>query len=77
MSSASPTPRIPATRIAEEMGKRMVLNSVVVGFFSAVTKLLKPAAVRHAVKDSVPPTFADLNIQAFEKGLEYGAEALA
>ena len=68
---------IPATRIAEELGKRMVLNSVVVGFFSAVTKLLKPAAVRHAVKDSVPPAFAELNLKAFEKGLEFGAEALA
>ena len=68
---------IPATRIAEEMGKRMVLNSVMVGFFSAVTKLLKPAAVRHAVTDSVSPAFAKLNLQAFEKGLEYGAEALA
>ncbi len=33
---------IPATRIAEELGKRMVLNSVMVGFFTAVTQLLKP-----------------------------------
>ncbi len=31
---------IPATRIAEELGKRMVLNSVMVGFFTAVTNLL-------------------------------------
>ncbi len=27
----------PATRLAEEFGKRMVLNSVMVGFFTAVT----------------------------------------
>ena len=27
---------VPATRIAEELGKRMVLNSVMVGFFTAV-----------------------------------------
>jgi 2-oxoglutarate ferredoxin oxidoreductase subunit gamma len=33
---------IPATRIAEELGKRMVLNSVMVGFFTAVTHL-RPA----------------------------------
>jgi hypothetical protein len=26
---------IPATRLAEELGKRMVLNSVMVGFFTA------------------------------------------
>ncbi|MBZ5574547.1 MAG: 2-oxoacid:acceptor oxidoreductase family protein, partial [Acidobacteriia bacterium] len=28
---------VPATRLAEELGKRMVLNSVMVGFFTAVT----------------------------------------
>jgi 2-oxoglutarate ferredoxin oxidoreductase subunit gamma len=67
---------IPATRIAEELGKRMVLNSVMVGFFTAVTNLLDPAAVRKAVADSVPPNFRDLNLKAFEKGLEYGINAL-
>ncbi|HXM62414.1 MAG TPA: 2-oxoacid:acceptor oxidoreductase family protein [Terriglobales bacterium] len=68
---------IPATRIAEVLGKRMVQNSVMVGFFTAVTHLLDPEAVRKAVADSVPPSFQELNLKAFEKGLEYGATALA
>ncbi len=68
---------IPATRIAEELGKRMVLNSVMVGFFTAVTSLLTADAVRKAVADSVPPSFRELNLKAFEKGLEYGNTALA
>jgi 2-oxoglutarate ferredoxin oxidoreductase subunit gamma len=68
---------IPATRFAEELGKRMVLNSVMVGFFTAVTKLLSADAVRKAVADSVPPAFRELNLKAFEKGFEYGATALA
>jgi len=68
---------IPATRFAEELGKRMVLNSVMVGFFTAVTKLLSPDAVRKAVADSVPPSFRDLNLKAFEKGFEYGVTELA
>ena len=75
---------IPATRIAEELPlgaaettKGMVLNSVMVGFFTAVTKLLTADAVRKAVADSVPPSFRELNLQAFEKGLEYGNTALA
>jgi 2-oxoglutarate ferredoxin oxidoreductase subunit gamma len=67
---------VPATRIAEELGKRMVLNSVMVGFFTAVTHLLEPDAVSKAVADSVPPAFRELNLKAFEKGLEYGATAL-
>jgi 2-oxoglutarate ferredoxin oxidoreductase subunit gamma len=68
---------IPATRFAEELGKRMVLNSVMVGFFTAITKLLSADAVRKAVADSVPPGFRELNLKAFEKGYEYGIAALA
>ncbi len=67
---------IPATRIAEVLGKRMVLNSVMVGFFAAVTHLLDPEAVGKAVADSVPESFRELNLKAFEKGLEYGITAL-
>jgi 2-oxoglutarate ferredoxin oxidoreductase subunit gamma len=67
---------IPATRIAEELGKRMVLNSVMVGFFTAITHLLEPDAVRKAVADSVPPNFRELNLKAFERGLEYGIKLL-
>jgi 2-oxoglutarate ferredoxin oxidoreductase subunit gamma len=63
---------VPATRLAEELGKRMVLNSVMVGFFAAVTHVLDPDAVRKAVADSVPAAFRDLNLKAFEKGWEYG-----
>jgi 2-oxoglutarate ferredoxin oxidoreductase subunit gamma len=66
---------IPATRFAEELGKRMVLNSVMVGFFTSVTKLLDAEAVRKAVADSVPPTFRELNLKAFEKGFQYGTSA--
>src|SRR5436305_2035174 len=68
---------IPATRFAEELGKRMVLNSVMVGFFTAVTKLLSADSVRKAVADSVPAAFRELNLKAFEKGFEYGGNALA
>ena len=63
---------VPATRLAEELGKRVVLNSVMVGFFTAVTQLLDADAVARAVADSVPPSLRDLNLQAFRKGIDYG-----
>lgn len=66
----------PATRLAEELGKKMVLNSVMVGFFAAVTRLLDPDAVRKAVADSVPASFRELNLKAFEKGFDYGIQSL-
>ena len=65
---------VPATRLAEELGRKVVLNIVMVGFFAAVTKLVDPESVRKAVEDSVPPAMAKLNLQAFDKGFEYGAE---
>jgi 2-oxoglutarate ferredoxin oxidoreductase subunit gamma len=63
---------VPATRFAEELGKRMVLNSVLVGFFTAVTKLLSADSVRKAVADSVPSASRELNLKAFDRGLVYG-----
>jgi 2-oxoglutarate ferredoxin oxidoreductase subunit gamma len=68
---------VPATRLAEELGKRMVLNIVMVGFFAAVTNVLEPEAIRQAVADSVPGAFRDLNLKAFDKGFEYGTKHLS
>lgn len=65
---------VPATRLAEELGKRMVLNSVMVGFFTAVTHLLEKDAVVKAVAESVPSAFRDLNLKALEKGYDFGQQ---
>jgi 2-oxoglutarate ferredoxin oxidoreductase subunit gamma len=63
---------VPATRLAEELGKKIVLNIVMIGFFAAVTGLIDPEALRKAVADSVPEAFVKLNLKAFDKGFEYG-----
>jgi 2-oxoglutarate ferredoxin oxidoreductase subunit gamma len=68
---------IPATRIAEELGKKMVLNIVMVGFFTAITGLVSEKAAREAVADSVPPNTIDLNMKAFDRGYEYGKKLVA
>ena len=65
---------VPATRLAEELGRKVVLNIVMIGFFAAVTHMLDPDSLRQAVADSVPPAMQKLNLQAFDKGFEYGAE---
>jgi len=67
---------IPATRIAEELGKKMVLNIVMVGFFGAITQVLDPDALRNAVGASVPQAYRELNLKAFDRGFEYGTKAL-
>jgi 2-oxoglutarate ferredoxin oxidoreductase subunit gamma len=67
---------IPATRFAEELGRTMVLNIVMVGFFTAMSKLISADAVRSAVKDSVPRGTETLNLSAFDKGYQYGMSLL-
>ncbi|MDX2154513.1 MAG: 2-oxoacid:acceptor oxidoreductase family protein [Bryobacteraceae bacterium] len=63
---------VPATRLAEELGRKIVLNIVMVGFFAAVSGLLEPADYEGAIADVVPPKVRDLNLRAFAKGYEYG-----
>ncbi|MBN1178355.1 MAG: 2-oxoacid:acceptor oxidoreductase family protein [Anaerolineae bacterium] len=65
---------IPATRLAEEMGRRIVANVVMLGFIAAVTHLTSPDALRNAVLSSVPKGTEALNEKAFEAGLAYGKE---
>ena len=66
----------PATRLAEELGRKIVLNIVMVGFFTAVAGLINHDAMRQAVRDSIPKGTEDLNLKAFDKGYEYGKELL-
>jgi 2-oxoglutarate ferredoxin oxidoreductase subunit gamma len=65
---------IPATRLAEELGRKMILNIVMVGFFTAVTKLVDYKAAKAAVKASVPQGTEDMNLRAFERGYQYGLQ---
>lgn len=67
---------IPSTRLAEEIGRRLVSNIVMVGFFTAVTKLISNEAARRAVKDLVPRGTEDLNLIAYDRGYEYGLKSL-
>jgi 2-oxoglutarate ferredoxin oxidoreductase subunit gamma len=67
---------VPATRLAEELGKRMVLNIVMTGFFTAVTGLLASESVKRAILDSVPPHSKELNLKAFDSGFDYGQKVL-
>lgn len=68
--------RIPATHLAEDLGRRIVANVVMLGFVAAMTDIASPEAVRKAVLDSVPKGTEELNERAFETGFEYGQELL-
>jgi 2-oxoglutarate ferredoxin oxidoreductase subunit gamma len=63
---------IPATNLAEELGRRIVTNVVMVGFFTAVTKLVKLESVTSALQVSVKQKTIPLNMKALMMGYEYG-----
>lgn len=65
---------VPSTRLAEEMGRKIVMNIITVGFFSAVTGITSQEATKKAVETSVPPGTEELNLRAFETGYEYGVK---
>lgn len=68
---------IPATRFAEELGKKMVVNIIMMGFLTAIVNVIDPDAMRKAILASVPKGTEDLNLKAFEKGYEYGVKIAA
>jgi 2-oxoglutarate ferredoxin oxidoreductase subunit gamma len=63
--------KIPATMLAEELGRRIVANVVMLGFFTATTDLVKRESMEETIKSSVKAKTISLNIKAFETGYEY------
>lgn len=68
---------IPATRVAEELGRRIVTNVVMLGYFSVVTGLVSRKAVESAMKDVLAPKILPLNLKAFAAGYGYPAQKKA
>jgi 2-oxoglutarate ferredoxin oxidoreductase subunit gamma len=71
---------VPSTRIAESLGRTLIQNIVMLGFFAAATQLVPQQAMRDAVAASVPSGTEELNLKAFDAGWsyfeqEYGARA--
>ena len=62
---------VPASRLAEELGRRIILNAVMVGVFAGLTSVVSSEALEKAVGESVPKTTRELNLTAYRRGLEY------
>jgi len=66
---------IPATRLAEGLGKKIVANVLMLGFFTAVSALVSRQAVEAALRSTVAPRHLDLNLRAFQTGYDHAANA--
>lgn len=67
---------VPATKIAEDLGNKIVANVVMIGAFAAITKLTNKENLKQSIKENVPKAFEELNLNAFGKGYEYGEKLL-
>lgn len=66
---------IPATRLAEGLGKKIVANVVMLGFFTAVSGLVSRQAVEAALRSTIAPRHLELNLRAFATGYDYATHA--
>jgi 2-oxoglutarate ferredoxin oxidoreductase subunit gamma len=67
--------RIPATALAEGLGRRLVANVVMLGFFCATTGIIQRQALEESIRTTVPERTIPLNLQAFALGYEHAPEA--
>ncbi len=63
--------KIPATRLAEQLGRKIVANMVMLGFLTSVTGIVSMEAMKQSIATSVPRGTEQLNLKAFEMGYEY------
>ena len=67
---------IPATRMAENLGNKMMANIIMLGFCTAITKAVSTASAQASIARSVPKGTEERNIEAFNKGFDYGLSTL-
>jgi 2-oxoglutarate ferredoxin oxidoreductase subunit gamma len=76
MNKAGKIYKIPATEIAEkQLGRRIVANIVMLGFFAELNNLIDKKAILKATLQMVPERFRALNERAFKVGIEYAKKA--
>ena len=69
--------RVPATRMAEELGTKMAANVVMLGYLVGATDIVSRESVEEAIRTTVKPHILDLNLKALNAGMRLAAENAA
>jgi 2-oxoglutarate ferredoxin oxidoreductase subunit gamma len=69
--------RAPATRLADELGRRIIANIVMLGFLCGATGVVDIDVMHDAVAASVPKGTEELNARAVDAGYESAQAVLA
>jgi 2-oxoglutarate ferredoxin oxidoreductase subunit gamma len=67
---------IPATRFAEELGKKITANIIMLGFLVAITGIVQKESMEKAISTSIPKGTEEINLTAFSRGYEFGTQKL-
>ena len=68
--------RVPATKIAEELGKTLVANVVMLGASIPITKVVSVKSMKESILSTIPRGTEKLNLEAFKRGYDYGKQLL-
>ena len=68
--------RVPFTRIAEELGRAIVANIVMLGALAALGGVVTYESLKESVVSSIPAGTEELNLAAFNKGFDYAQSLL-
>lgn len=64
--------KVPATRMAEELGKKIVANIIMLGSLVGISDIITFSAIKQSILSMVPPKTREINQKAVEQGYEYG-----
>ena len=62
---------IPASRMAQELGRPVVANIIMLGFLAAKSDVVPFDALKKSILDSIPAGTEDFNMKAFQLGYDY------
>ena len=66
--------KVPATEMAIESGNRIAANMVVLGFLQKIIKWASADDFRETIKSSVKEKFIDVNLKAFDAGVDFAKD---
>ena len=65
---------VPFSKTADDLGKRMVANSVMLGYLVASTGVIGTQSMETTVREMVPEHTVEINLEAFRKGIDLARE---
>ena len=67
--------RLPAVRIAAELGNKLAANIVLLGFLVGATELVSRDAIEEAIRKRVRQQHLELDLMALDAGIDFARRA--